>query len=71
MIPKEKADELITKFMEINNIVYRIIKRRVLINVAKKNSILAVDEILSIPYLLKKEKYFYNQVKKELEKHEF
>jgi hypothetical protein len=68
MTPKEKAEELITKFMGINNVVYTIFKRRVLINVAKRNAIIAVDEVLSIPYLLKKEKYFYNQVKKELEK---
>jgi hypothetical protein len=68
MTPKEKAEELITKFMGINNVVYTIFKRRVLINVSKRNAIIAVDEVLSIPYLLKKEKYFYNQVKKELEK---
>ena len=67
MTPKEKAEELITKFIGINNVVYTIFKRRVLINVAKRNAIIAVDEVLSIPYLLKKEKYFYNQVKQEIE----
>jgi hypothetical protein len=69
MKPKEKAEELITKFMEINNVVYTIVKRRVLINIAKRNALIAVDELIyetqfEVPNVRQK---YWQQVKKELE----
>lgn len=81
MTPKEKAEELITKFMEINNVVYTIVKRRVLINIAKRNALIAVDEILdsfklntgidivgsSVLNFAIRERNYWEEVKKELE----
>ena len=69
MKPKEKAEELITKLMEINNVVYTIVKRRVLINIAKRNALIAVDELIyetqfEVPNVRQK---YWQQVKKELE----
>lgn len=46
MIPKEKTEELITEFMDINNIMYTIVKRPVLINIAKRNALIAVNKII-------------------------
>ena len=65
MTPKEKADEFITKFTEINNVVYTIVKRRVLINIAKRNAIIAVDELIEHSYQVMKP--FWVEVKQELE----
>ena len=69
MKPKEKAEELITKFMEINNVVYTIVKRRVLINIAKRNALIAVDELIyetqfEVPNIRQR---YWEEVKKELE----
>lgn len=64
MTPKEKAEELIDKFANaksedgyINTNKYR----------HKQCALITVDEVLSVPYLLKSEKYFYTQVKQEIE----
>lgn len=60
MSPKEKAKELVNKFN------YK--DKHYLMLDAKQCALIAVDEVLSVPYLLKSEKYFYTQVKQEIEK---
>jgi hypothetical protein len=68
--PKEKAEELVDKFeefaddMECN--VFTSSENR--FKNAKQCALIAVDEILSIPYLLKYESWFYKEVKQEIEK---
>ena len=58
MTPKEKAKELVNKYLQVyDGKVFE----------AKQCALIAVDEMLSLIYLLKKEKYFYNQVKREIE----
>lgn len=60
MSPKEKAKELVNKFN------YK--DKHYLMLDAKQCALIAVDEVLFVPYLLKSEKYFYTQVKQEIEK---
>jgi len=57
MTPREKAIELINKYLQIYD--GRVIE-------AKKCALIAVDEVLSIRYLLKKETWFYKEVRKEI-----
>ena len=59
MTPKLKAVELVNKYLQIYD--GRVIE-------AKKCALIAVDEMLSLRYLLKKETWFYKEVKKEIEK---
>ena len=61
MTPKEKAKELVHKFSFIcSTCDYE--------DNAKQYALIAVDEILSVPYLLKYETWFYKEVKQEIEK---
>ena len=61
MTPKEKAFKLaIDKYYNLNCIST--------IEDAKQCALIAVDEVLKIPYLLKKETWFYKEVKQEIEK---
>ena len=60
MKPKEKAKELMLKY-------YDLIPMNT-VSFAKQCALIAVDEILSIPYLLKYESWFYKEVKQEIEK---
>lgn len=85
MIPKLKAEELVNKFLELQekidwgnsdlkteaNLIYE--KNNIEYNkyydeLAKQSALIAVNEVLLIPYLLKDETWFYNEVKKEIEK---
>ena len=59
MTPKEKANELVDKFTVVG------LQQR---NEGIQCALIAVDEVLSITYLLKKEVYFFNQVKQEIKK---
>lgn len=64
MTPKEKAIEVVNKYLQIYD--GRVIE-------AKRCALIAVDEILNIdnikPYILHKEIIeFYKEVKKEIEK---
>jgi hypothetical protein len=74
MTPKEKAEELITKFMEVNNIVYKIIKRKVLIHIATRNALMLVNEMLNNFLSNRTTKYgreryqYWQNVKQEIEK---
>ena len=74
MTPKEKAEELITKFMEVNNIVYKIIKRKVLIHIATRNALMLVNEMLNNFLSNRTTKYgreryqYWQKVKQEIEK---
>ena len=65
MTPKEKAEELFNKYADDFNFdsTYRGYREQ-----SKKCALIAVDEVLSISYLLKNETWFYNEVKKEIEK---
>ena len=71
MTPKEKAEELVNNFLETipfaDTNVYKDWKKEMK-NKAKECALIAVDEMLKLRYLLKKETYFYNQVKKEIKK---
>jgi len=69
MNPKEKAEELVSKYLR----TYPIYDNPTVVisytnNEAKQCALIAVDEVLSIRYLLKKETWFYKEVKKEIEK---
>lgn len=63
MTPEQKAKEMIDEFLPIRNVLYRIAREEVLLNVAKQNAIIAVN------YLIKEtgKKYWYD-VKRELQK---
>lgn len=61
MTPKEKAEELVDMFtFSCRECDYE--------ENAKQCALIAVDEILSIPYLLKYEFWFYKEVKEEIKK---
>ena len=62
MTPKEKAEELFLKYRTLNLSTWTNSED------AKKMSLIAVDEMLSLRYLLKKETWFYKEVKKEIKK---
>jgi len=60
---KEKAKELVGKYDE--TLTYLESK-----NKAKQCALIAVEEVLRLPYLLKHETWFYKEVKKEIENYE-
>jgi len=65
----EKAEELVLKYLRIDNNT----KEWINIHIAKQCALIAVDEILNIdnikPYVLHKEIIeFYQEVKQEIEK---
>ena len=72
MTPKEKAEELVSKYKKLKSVSFSILKKEVLDNVAKLCALIAVDEILSefmfddSDYSNRRYKY-YQEVKKELE----
>ena len=72
MTPKEKAKELIDKYTNLTNdcdcLEYMCICFRIGEYDAKRCALIAADEILSVPYLLKNEHWFYKEVKQEIEK---
>jgi hypothetical protein len=61
MTPKEKARELVDKMSSI-------IEGYGWEEISKECALIAVDEMLLLRYLLKKETWFYKEVKKEIEK---
>ena len=65
MTPQEKADELVHKYVDLTDGWVYGIKNW---NYKKQCALIAVNEVLSIQYLLKKETWFYKEVKKEIEK---
>ena len=65
MTPKDKAKELVNKF--IPHVQWKLGQDEI-IQRAKRCALIAVDEILSVPYLLKYEAWFYKEVKQEIEK---
>lgn len=82
MTPKEKAKELFRKYLsEVGSICMHEsycdnknckYEGRTICSIdiatAKKCALIAVDEMLLLRYLLKKETWFYKEVKKEIEK---
>lgn len=75
MTPKEKAEELVDKYLNASfnckdcDMPYCDIKCTMLSKrEAKVCALIVVDEMLSLRYLLKKETWFYKEVKKEIEK---
>jgi hypothetical protein len=64
MTPKEKARELVLKYLRIENTSMEWFNT----HIAKQCALIAVDEMLLLRYLLKKETWFYKEVKKEIEK---
>ncbi len=62
MTPKDKAKELVDKMYQ-----YQWRKDTIEFRNAKQCALIAVDEVLSVPYLLKGEHWFYKEVKKEIE----
>ena len=61
MTPKEKSVQLIYAFEAFTD-------RDNELEFSKQCALIAVDEMLSLRYLLKKETWFYKEVKKEIEK---
>jgi hypothetical protein len=47
MTPVEKANELIDKYSKIKNVVFTVIKEKMVLNIAKQSALIAVDEILA------------------------
>ena len=62
MIAKEKAEELVLKYLRIDN----NIKEWINIHIAKQCALIAVDEILEHCYQVMKP--FWQEVKQEIEK---
>lgn len=74
MTPKEKAIELVDRFEQRFPLKSEVITTKGDLSweydnweEAKQCALIAVDEVLRIPYLLKKETWFYKEVKKEIE----
>ena len=65
MTPKEKAKELVEKYFIVIDNSHPL---EDILKTAKQCALIAVDEMLSLRYLLKKETWFYKEVKKEIEK---
>ena len=61
MTPKEKSVQLIYAFEAFTD-------RDNELEFSKQCALIAVDEMLSLRYLLKKETWFYKEVKQEIEK---
>ena len=59
MTPKEKAKELVDKFMKSNNMIF-------LIKGAKECALIAVDEILSLD-IYQSEQWYWQEVKRRIE----
>jgi len=72
MNPKEKAKELILKYTNLTDkcdcLEYMCVCFSMYDYKAKQCALIAVDEVLSVPYLLKSESWFYKEVKQEIEK---
>ena len=68
MTPKEKAEKLFYDYLTFFPEFYNDKEYDYDTDKAKQCALIAVDEVLSVPYLLKSEKYFYTQVKQEIEK---
>ena len=65
MTPKEKAQELVEKFMPLYvGVTLGFAKK----HWAKQSAVIAVDEVLSIQWYSKFEYNFWQEVKKEIEK---
>jgi len=63
MIAKEKAEELVLKFLRIDNNT----KEWINIHIAKQFALIAVEEILSLD-IYQSDQWFYQAVKEEIEK---
>jgi hypothetical protein len=68
MTPREKAIELVDKYIPLSLRLYSEYEWVEEIDSAKQCALIAVDEMLSLRYLLKHETWFYKQVKKEINK---
>lgn len=71
MTPQEKAEQLIEKYKNINNIIFTLIKDKPLICIAKTCALIAVDEILNnengtLDY--ESDIEYWKKVKQEIEK---
>ena len=64
MTPKEKAKELVEKMY----VVHSHSASDISYYFSKQCALIAVDEVISVPYLLKYESWFYKEVKQEIEK---
>lgn len=68
MTPEEKAKELVLRYLKIDNNTKEWFNS----HIAKRCALIAVDEILNHHYqeqgLYRIDKYFWEQVKKEIEK---
>jgi hypothetical protein len=74
MTPKEKADQLIEKYKNINHVMFDLIKDKPLIWIAKTCALILVNEMLN-DHLSnkttdygKKRYHFWQKVKLEIEK---
>ena len=65
MIPEEKAKELFDKYEYFVRMYNDDTPRK---DMQKECALIAVNLVLSVPYLLKYENWFYKEVKKEIEK---
>jgi len=74
MTPREKAEELTEKFNNINNAIFRLLRKPVINSISKQCALIAVDEILHeiiyknpSPSALSRINY-WEEVKQEIEK---
>lgn len=65
MKPKEKAEELFNKYYSY--LKSNLMDDKEAIDDAKQCALIAVDEILSL-YIYQSDQWFYQEVKKEIEK---
>jgi len=50
MTPKEKAKELTEKFNNINNAIFRLLRKPVINSISKQCALIAVDELIRVLY---------------------
>jgi hypothetical protein len=48
MTPKEKAKELTEKFNNINNAIFRLLRKPVINSISKQCALIAVDELIRV-----------------------
>ena len=72
MTPQEKAEQLIEKYKNINNVIFTLIKDKPVIWIAKTCALIAVDEILESyktkDLIYPKEVIYWQEVKQEIKK---
>ena len=68
MIPQEKAQDLIQKYLKLKSVVFTVIKEKMALYIAKQSALIAVEETLNAHLFDLDEKEYWQEVKQEIEK---